>query len=128
MQDENPNANGGPGRNNLTFDNPEERREFWLAVIQEQVESGMSAYAFCKQQDLSPSSFHHWKQKLKKQSKTDDESEKAGASVEKPVAKNKTESVPHFAEVKISPPQTCFTKQWYRNQSLKFQIYPAAGL
>jgi hypothetical protein len=91
-------------RNSLSFDSAEERREFWMAVVQEQIESGLSANAFCREQGLSPSSFHHWKQKDKLKREPDIQSRPSVVLEKKVVANIERASAPRFAEVKISQP------------------------
>ena len=41
-----------------------ERGKYWEAIVQEQVDSGLSVSAFCKQRQLTPCSFYWWRREL----------------------------------------------------------------
>ncbi len=38
-----------------------ERRDHWRALIRKHAESGMSAAAFCKEQEINPQRFYSWR-------------------------------------------------------------------
>ncbi|MDD5207389.1 MAG: hypothetical protein PHS17_18320 [Desulfobacterales bacterium] len=42
----------------------EERREYWHALIEKQARGGMSAAAFCKEQEINPQRFYSWRKRL----------------------------------------------------------------
>jgi hypothetical protein len=41
-----------------------DRREYWRALIEKQAESGVSAAAFCKEQNVNPQRFYYWRKHL----------------------------------------------------------------
>jgi len=41
------------------------RERYWQSVMRKQQASGMSVSAFCRQNDVSASTFYNWKRKLK---------------------------------------------------------------
>jgi hypothetical protein len=42
----------------------EERRNYWRALIRKHAESGMSAAAFCKEQEINPQRFYSWRKRF----------------------------------------------------------------
>jgi hypothetical protein len=42
----------------------EDRREYWRALIEKHAESGLSAAAFCKEQNINPQRFYSWRKHL----------------------------------------------------------------
>lgn len=66
MQQEGFSSQSSPVHKSLSFATPAERHAFWQAAIQEQAASDLSVRAFCLAQSLPISSFHHWKQILRK--------------------------------------------------------------
>src|SRR3989304_7051667 len=51
----------------------EERRDYWRALVEKHVESGMSAVAFCKEQKIHPQRFYSWRKRFNR-----DNTHKAG--------------------------------------------------
>ena len=46
----------------------EDRTSYWQKLIQAQAESGLSAAAFCKDNQINPQRFYFWRQRFKDQS------------------------------------------------------------
>jgi hypothetical protein len=44
------------------------RRESWRALIEKHAESGLSAVAFCKEQNINPQRFYYWRKHLNRDS------------------------------------------------------------
>jgi hypothetical protein len=42
----------------------EDGREDWRSLIEKQAESGLSAAAFCKEQNINPQRFYYWRKHL----------------------------------------------------------------
>jgi transposase-like protein len=47
----------------------EDRATYWQKVVQEQVESGLSGAAFCKDHHINPQRFYFWRRRFKDESK-----------------------------------------------------------
>ena len=41
-----------------------EKHQYWLNTIEQQVDSGQSAAAFCKENNLAEHNFYYWRKKL----------------------------------------------------------------
>jgi hypothetical protein len=46
----------------------EERRTYWKTLVDEQIQSGISAPSFCKEHHLKVSQFYWWRRRFQKQS------------------------------------------------------------
>lgn len=46
----------------------EDRATYWQKLVQEQVESGVSAAAFCKNHHINPQRFYFWRRRFKDES------------------------------------------------------------
>jgi hypothetical protein len=46
----------------------EERRDYWRALIEKHAERGMSAAAFCKEQEINPQRFYSWRKHFNRDS------------------------------------------------------------
>ncbi|MFQ5917589.1 MAG: hypothetical protein ACE5I0_07250 [Candidatus Binatia bacterium] len=45
----------------------EERRSYWKAIVDEQIQSGLSAPSFCREHHLKVSQFYWWRRRFQKQ-------------------------------------------------------------
>ena len=43
-----------------------QREKFWRRAFQRQARSGMTASQFCESEDLKPSTYHFWRQEIKR--------------------------------------------------------------
>jgi transposase-like protein len=48
----------------------EERVNNWRALFEKQTESGMSAAAFCKEQNINPQRFYSWRRRFRRDSQS----------------------------------------------------------
>ena len=46
----------------------EERRTYWKTLVDEQIQSGLSAPSFCREHHLKVSQFYWWRRRFQKQS------------------------------------------------------------
>jgi hypothetical protein len=46
----------------------EERRTYWKQIVDEQIQSGISALSFCKEHHLKVSQFYWWRRRFQKKS------------------------------------------------------------
>lgn len=47
---------------------PQQKRQYWQSQLQAQADSGLSKAAFCRRNDIRPSTFYYWAGKLRGES------------------------------------------------------------